>query len=99
MAEPTKREWAREPSDAEISLAGPIVRLIRTKHGFEKQTERSLNTFPAAHPANPQAPGMGICDQKEHPQRDKVSEDEPITKNQRFKERGAQKQKKEGNGV
>ena len=76
MAEPTKREWAREPSDAEISLPGPIVRLIRMKRGFGRQTEKNLNTFQAAHPANPQAPGKGICDQKEHPQRDKLNEDD-----------------------
>ena len=95
MAEPTEREWTREPSDADISLPGPIVRLIRTKRGFGRQIERSLNTFPAAHPANPQAPEKGICDQKEHPQRDKLNEDDKDTKNQRFKERGAQKQKKE----
>lgn len=61
--------------------------------------QRRLNTFPAAHSASPQVPGMGTCDQKEHPQRGKLNEDEPITKNQRFKERGAQKQKKGGNRV
>ena len=97
MAEPTKRQWAREPSDAWISLPGPTVRLIRTERGFGRQ--RRLNTFPAAHPANPQGPEMGTCDQKEHPQRGKLNEDEPISKNQRFKERGAQKQKKGGNRI
>lgn len=47
------RQWARESSDAEISLLGPRARLIRTHDIDPGDKMRNQNTLPAAPPAQP----------------------------------------------
>lgn len=95
MAEPTGRQWAKEPSNTEINQPPKAQGKSVWNMDLGEKLRRARILSQQLILPSPQSPEISTCDQTWHPQRDKQNKDQQTTQNQRFKERAARGHHKE----